>query len=185
MHVANLYDNGPISPIARMKDNLSIWTGGQWVPYRIEFIEPIPRSSPLRVDFVNLSGAVNIAANGTVARQLAAVLRLADQEFLHLRWYPIDDMEGILWQQSSQGRFSARSVQARVNLFTNEYDPNLATTTFFIVGKDRDANFEVRNPMGVAWPQARFIFFGYRYVLKMLDSVPAQTTYIPAEGMVS
>ena len=185
MQVANIYDNGPISPVARIKDNLAIWTSGKWEPYQIQFIEPIPRSSPLRVDFVDLSGAVTVAANGTIARQLAQVLRLSRDEFLHLRWYPIDDMEGILWEQSSQGRYSARSVQARVNLWTEEWDPWLATTTFFILGMNRDANFEIRNPMGIAWPQARFVFFGYRYVLDELDKMPAQATYLPAEGMVS
>ena len=45
MQVANIYDNGPISPIARIKDNLAVWTSGKWEAYRIDFIEPIPRST--------------------------------------------------------------------------------------------------------------------------------------------
>ena len=182
--VANIYDNGPISPIARIKENLSIWTTGKWEHYEIKFIEPMPRSSPMTVEMVTASGAVTIAANGTIQKRLVNILRLADLELLHLRWEPIDDMEGALWEQSSQGRFVARNVQARVDRLTGSRDPYLATTTFYVLGKERDMNLEVRNPNGIALPLARFVFFGYRYLLEALSSEPANSTYLPAEGRV-
>lgn len=182
--VANLYDNGPISPICKIKQNLTIWTSNKWLNYRVEYIEGLPRSSQMMVDMVALSGAATIGANGTVGKSLLAILRLAESEFMHLRWEPVDDMEGILWEQSSQGRFSARAVQARVTPFTSLRDPYLATTTFWILGKDRDMNLEVRNPNPVALPLARFVFFGYRYLLEPIGEIPRgeQTTYVPAEG---
>ena len=182
--VANIYDNGPISPIARINENLSIWTTGKWEHYHINFIEPMPRSSPMIIEMVVASGAVVIAANGIVAKQVVALLQLADLELLHLRWEPIDDMEGVLWEQSSQGRFVARNVHARVDRLTGLRDPYLATTTFYVMGRERDMNLEVRNPAGIAMPLARFAFFGYRYLLNALDSVPDNTTYLPAEGRV-
>ena len=180
--VANIYDNGPISPVAKIRENLSIWSGGGWEHYRIENIEPIPRSSPTMVDMVTASGATTIAANGTISKQVVQILRLDTGEFLHLRWEPIDDVEGVLWELSSKGRFASRSVHARVTRFTSLRDPYLATTTFFILGKDRDMNLEVRNPNPVALPQARFVFFGYRYKLSELKAEPTVTTYLPAEG---
>lgn len=188
--VANIYDNGPISPIAKIKENLSILTSGRWTHYRIEYMEGIPWSNQSTVEMVTASGATTIAANGTIAKQVIAFLQLADLELLHLRWQPLDDMEGVLWEQSSQGRFAARSIHARVDLLTDTRDPWLAGTTFFILGRNRDMNLEVRNPTGVAQALARFIFFGYRYVLTPLDAATSKriedgnlsSTYLPAEG---
>jgi len=180
--VANLYDNGPISPICRIKENLSVWTAGQWKHYNVTFIEPLPRSRPTTVEMVVASGATTLAANGTIAKQVVAILALAEMEFTHLRWEPIDDVEGVLWEQAGTGRFVTRGVQARVDRWTHFHDPYLATSTFFILGKDRDMNLEVRNPNPVAIPQARFVFWGFRYLLNPLSSEPANTTWVPAEG---
>ena len=182
MEVANLYDNGPISPIARVHDNLSIWTVGSWHHYNIEYIEGLPRSSPMIAELVTISGATVIAANGTVAQQVVAILHVSDNELVHLRWEPLDDVEGVLWEQAGQGRFATRGVHARVNLFSAQRDPNLATTTFWVLGRDRDMQLEARNPNPVALPMARFVFFGYRYLLSELRQKPEMTTWIPAEG---
>lgn len=188
--ISGIYDSEPIQPLAKIKENLSIWTVGQWEHYRIEYMEPIPRSSPLMVEMVTASGAAIIAANGTIGKQVIAFLQLADKELMHLRFEPIDDMEGILWEQSSQGRFVARSVHARVNLLTSTRDPYLATTTFFILGQNRDMNLEVRNPEPVARPLARFVFWGYRYILsplpeeakRRIEASQLNSTWLPAEG---
>jgi len=188
--LSGIYDSGPISPIAKIKENLSIWTLGQWAHYRIEFIEGMPRSSPMVAEMVVLSGATTIAANGTIQQTLLNILTLRDREFVHLRWEPLDDVEGVLWEQAGTGRFVTRGVHARVTPFSGERDPNLAATTFWILGKDRDMNLEVRNPLPVAQPLARFVFFGYRYVLKALSSTEVAeieagrraTTWVPAEG---
>lgn len=180
--VANIYDNGPISPIAKIKENLSIWTLGKWLHYQIENIEPLPRSTPMIVEMVLASGATTILANGIIAKQVVPILQLSDLEFTHLRWEPIDDVEGVLWEQAGTGRFVTRSVHARVTRFTGIRDPYLATTTFWILGRDRDMNLEVRNPNPVPLPQARFAFWGFRYMLKSLAGQPSQTTWVPAEG---
>lgn len=188
--ISGIYDSGPISPVAKIKENLSIWTVGAWSHYRIEFIEPMPANSQSVTELVLVSGATTIAANGQVASQLVNFLQLNEMEFLHLRWEPLDDVEGLLWEQSSVGRYVTRSLHSRVSLFTSVRDPYLATTTFFILGRDRDANIEAQNPNPVALPQARFSFFGYRYVLSALkqDVIDGITlgripsTWLPAEG---
>jgi len=188
--LSGIYDGGVIAPIAKIKENLSIWTVGQWSHYRIEYIEGIPWSSPTTVEMVTASGAATIAANGTISKQVIAFLQLADLELMHLRWEPIDDMEGVLWEQSSQGRFIARALHARVDMLTSARDPYLATTTFFVLGRNRDMNLEVRNPAPVARALARFVFFGYRYVLseltaevkKGIEEGRVNSTWLPAEG---
>lgn len=189
--MSGIYDGGVIAPVCKIKENISVWTVGQWSHFTVEFIEGLPWSSPMTVDMVTASGATTIAANGTIAKQVVNILQLADNELMHLRWQPLDDMEGVLWEQSSQGRFVARAVHARVDLLTAARDPNLATTTFFILGRNRDIALEVRNPQPVAKALARFVFFGYRYVLSPVDAATKngiengrlRTTYLPAEGV--
>lgn len=180
--LSGIYDSGPISPVAKIKENVSLWTVGKWAHYQIQNIEPMPRSSPMMVEMVTISGATTIAANGTISKRVVAILQPKELELLHVRWEPLDDVEGVLWQQSSTGRFVARQVHARVTRFTALRDPYLATTTFFIIGLQRDMNLEVRNPNPVALPQARLVFFGYRYMLRALDREPTVTTYLPTEG---
>lgn len=208
--VANIFDNGPISPIARIKDNLSIYTDKAWSHYQIGFMEPMPRSSPFIVEMVAASGAVAIAANGQIAKQIVAILQVLDNELLHVRFEPLDDVDGVIWEKSGTARFNSRNTHARVSRFTHLRDPWLATSTFFIMGFQRDMNLEVRNPNPIALPQARFQFWGIRYVLSPLvvdlsqlpeaERVSVQrllsrgdketvakwigpTTWLPAEGM--
>lgn len=198
-----IYAPGPIKPAVKIKENLSLWTSGGWEYYRTDFIEPMPRSTPLVVEMVVASGATALVAGGTIAKRIVAILQLNELEFLHLRWEPLDNVEGVLWERAGQGRFMSRSATARVDRGTRTYDPYLATTTFFILGRDRDMNLEVRNPMSYATPVARFAFWGYRYILTPLlpegvsdadkaalrrgevdvvKRIIGATTWVPAEG---
>jgi len=181
--LSGIYDSGPIQPVIKIGENLSIWTQGKWDYYKAKFIEPIPRSSPMILEAITASGAVILAANGTITKRVVAFLALNDKEFLHLRWEPLDDVEGVLWEQAGTGRFITRSVQARVTRFTAARDPYLSSTTFFILGMNRDMNLEVRNPNPVVIAVARFVFWGYRYLLDVLPTTPPVYTSIPAEGM--
>jgi len=169
MEVANIYDNGPISLIARIKDNLSIYTAKKWAHYQVAYAEPWPRSSPLRVDLVALAGATTIAANGVIAKRLVPILQATDGEMLQIRFEPLDDVEGVVYEQSGTGKFNSRNAHARVNMGTCIRDPYLATTTLFVMGYNRDLNLEVQNPNPVALNQARFQFFGFRYVLDAIS----------------
>ena len=188
--ISGIYDSDVIQPIAKIKENLSIWTVGKWKHHRIENIEPMPRGSPMIVEMVAASGATNLGAYGTIAQQVVAILQLNELEFTHLRWEPIDDVEGILWEQASSGRFVTRSAHARVTRFTSVRDPYLVSTTFWVLGRDRDMNLEVRNPNPNVLSQARFVFWGYRYMLTLLDDATgksieesrAKTCWVPAEG---
>lgn len=191
--VSGIYDGGVIAPVAKIKENLSIWTVGQWSHFRIDFIEPMPANSQSVTDLVLVAGATTIAANGQIAAQLVTFMQLSKLEFLQLRWECLDDVEGLLWEQRSVGRFVTRSLHSRVSLFTPVRDPYLATTTFYILGEDRNALIEAQNPNPVALPQARFRFFGYRYLLKSwidedkevirgITDGRIPSTWLPAEG---
>jgi len=165
MEVANIYDNGPLSLVARIKDTISAYTAKKWTHYQVAFAEPWPRSSPLRVDLVALAGATTIVANTNITKRLVPLLQVTDGEMLCVRFEPLDDVEGVVYEQSGTGRFNSRNNHARVDMATCLRDPYLASTTFFIMGYQRDMNLEAFNPNPIALNQARFQFQGYRYVL--------------------
>ena len=201
--VRSIYDGEELSPIAKIKQNLAIWTTGQWAYYMIDYQEPIPASPASIVDVVLAAGAVVIAANGTVAKQIITALQLNSAEMLHARWEPLDPVEGVLWELAGQQRLATKNITSRVDMFTRLWDPNLSTTTFFVLGKNRDMNLEARNPLAVPQPTARFQFFGHRYVLaemniKGMDEAKLKVgdpdyvartigpvTWLPAEGRIS
>lgn len=184
MEVAGIYDNGPISPVAKINENLAIFFDKAYRFYRIEFIEGIPESSPFVIDLVAIANQVNIAAGQNIQKQAIQVLLMNENELLHLRWEPLDDIEGQLWQLPSQSRYSPKGGQATVSPFTRDHDPYLATTTFFILGQNKDPQIGAFNPEAIAQPTARFAFWGYRYILSPLavgGSVP-MATYLPIAG---
>lgn len=182
MEVANIYDNGPISPIAKIKQNLSIWSENKWMNYQILFIEPVPRCAAFTVDMVALAAVGAMPANGLIAKRLIAFLQMNKDELLHLRFQPVDDIECRLWELAEFARFNPRGAHARVSRFTELGDPYLGTTTFWILGPNKDMQLEVLNPNPVVMPVARVVFWGYRYILQPLGTEPKDTTYLPAQG---
>jgi len=273
MEISGIYDNGPISPVAKIHENLGILTEGAYRYFNINYIEGLPRSRPFIIDMVALNNAANIGAYAQLNAQVvtaispggsdkvkeflhlrweplddvegflfelnnqgrysaagvfASVTRFSrDQdpflaattffvmgvdkdatigaytplnaqistaispggsdkmkELLHLRWEPLDDVEGSLFELNNQGRFSAAGVFASVTRFSRDLDPFLAATTFFVLGVNKDATIGAYNPNAVALPRARFIFQGYRYLLTPLDAKPAVATELPATSAV-
>lgn len=167
----NFYDShqpGPIAPVVQMKQNISVYSGQRWNHFNVNYLEGQPLGSQNVIDMCNVAGVTGIAANGTIAKRVITQLRVNTNELLQLRWRPLEALEGILWEQPNKARFESRALLSRVDWRTGDHDPYYAATTFFIVGitqGDRDMNLEVRNPLGVAFPMARFEFWGYRYTL--------------------
>jgi len=186
--VANIYDNGPISPIAKIKENIGVLTEGVYRYFNIYYIEGLPRSRPMMVDMVALNNAANIPAYTQLNAQLIQSIQPGGselmKEFLQLRWEPIDDVEGFLFELSNQGRLGAHGVQASVTRFSSAQDPWLAATTFFVIGVNKDAQIAAFNPNAVALPRARFVLWGYRYLIRPLDAKPAVATELPATSAV-
>jgi hypothetical protein len=188
MEVASIYDNGPVSPVAKVGENLAVWRDQSYYPYKIEWMEGIPRSSPFVIDMVATSGAVTIPAGGQTQKSISTVLQMYPDELLHLRWEPIDDVEGLLWELNNQARNATKGGQARTGPFTSLRDPWLATTTFWILGQNRDCSIGAFNPWAIAQPTARFAFWGFRYILRELRGIEGSTamkgpiTYLPVQG---
>ena len=188
METSGIYDNGPISPVAKIHENIGILTEGSYRYFNIYYIEGLPRSRPLIIDMVALNNVANIGAYAPLNAQLVTAIRPGGsdrmKEFLHLRWEPIDDVEGSLFELNNQGRYSAAGVFASVTRFSRDLDPFLALTTFFVIGVNKDATIGAYNPNAVALPRARFIFQGLRYLVTPLDTKPPVATELPATAAV-
>ena len=189
--ISGIYDNGPIAPVAKIDEKLTIWTENSWQPFNIDYIEGIPRSRPMVIDLVTLNNAANIPALGTLNAQFVLAIQPAGGntnkangkvELLHLRWEPIGMVEGMLFELTP-ARYNPRGAQATVTPFTALRDPYLATTTFFVLGPNKDARIGAYNPLAAVQPAALFVFWGFRYVLTTLgDQKPAISTKIPAQA---
>lgn len=165
--LSGIYDSAWIQPIAKIRENLSILTLGKWMHYWIDYEEPIPPGPGMVVDMVAVANLpAGLLAGATITKRVVVILQLNDMEFLHLRWEPLENVEGILWEQAGQARFQIRNVHSRVDRNTRSWDPHLVTTTFWIMGLQRDMNLEVRNPMAYMTPAARFLFWGWRYLIR-------------------
>ena len=163
-----IYSPGPIKPVVKVKENIAVYTQNAWDFFSVDFIEGMPLSAPSIIDLVTVAGVAGMAANGTLAKRIVPALQLNEGEMLHLRWFPLDNVVGTLWERSAQARFNSRGILARCEPMTRTFDPYLATTTFWVLGQNRDINLQADNPMGYAIPAARFGFFGYRYTLTSL-----------------
>lgn len=144
--ISGIYDSAYIQPVAKIKEYLGIRTGGRYKYYLIDDNEPIPPGPASTVDAVANAGLTNIPAGGTSNKALVQILQLASTELLHLRFCALDPLEGVIWEQPGQAKFNTRFIHARVDQWTPLLDPQFATTTFFIIGLNRDMNLEVRNP---------------------------------------
>lgn len=175
-----VYKAGPIEPAVAPYQNIAVWVNKVWRYYTVDYIEGIPRSSPLLFDFVVATGAVVAAAAATGVQQLT-LLRMPDKELGHFRLYVLDDMEFELWQGRSDGRNRLMNVQARSGLFSDLRDPCGHLSTFFM-HEDDWAFGNCFNPSAtVVLARARVAFYGYRYVLSgPLAAKPDMVTYIPA-----
>jgi len=167
MEVANIYDNGPLSLVARIRDTVSILTAKKWEHHQVIYAEPWPRSSPLRLDMVAFATLTSLGASPTtITKRLLNILQVTDGEMLCIRFEPLDDVEVVVYEQAGTGKFNARNAHARIDMGTCVRDPYLASSTLFVMGDQRDVQLEIRNPHPVALPQARLQFWGYRYLLE-------------------
>jgi hypothetical protein len=182
--VSGIYDNGPISPIVKIDENIRVDLNDKSYYYQVKFLEGIPRSTPFTIDLIAAAGVTTLATANRLQAQIVAVLQVSDDEMIQMRFKPIDlNVEGELYQLGGVARFNnPQGGQARVTQMTGEHDPNYASTTFFVIGRNKDAQIGVFNNGGVAVPQARFAFWGFRYILKEISRPVTPYTIIPGQG---
>ena len=165
VHVARVYDPGPIQPVVEWMHNLGIYIQEDWLFFKCDHVEGLPPSRQLVQDM----GAV--ANNASSAVTELTVARAQDGNLLHVRMKPLDPVEMDLFHgRSTGGRHTAFSAKARINLHTGNLDPSWATTTAFIFGNQRSMYASAINESGYNLAQTRLQLWGYRYRLAPLPA---------------
>lgn len=171
---------GFMDPVALIGQNICVKYANSNHFRRVIWFEPIPPFQFLDI------GAV--AANGTSARTPAQNLQTWDNEFLQIRWYPIDRAQIRLFLPNADGRGNLRNTQVPIDPTIVDRDPCLHLTEIFI-WEDRNPSFEAINYSAYALTQCRLIGMGYRFVTEALSDVVMDKikngmacTYVVASG---
>jgi len=169
-----------MEPIALVQKNVCIQYAGYEHYRRVTWFEAIP---PFQ--FLNI-GAV--AAGTTTPRTPAPNLEVRTDEFLQLRWWPIDTVQVRVYVPDATGRNQLRILQVPVDPTIVTTDPDLHLTEIFVWENNAPA-FEAINYTAVALTQCRLKGMGFRYITEALpiakiDAIKggAPCTYIPATG---
>lgn len=130
-----------------------------------------------------------VAAATVSARTQAVNLQAWRNEFLQIRWFPIDTIQVNMFLPNASGRMLLRNLQVPVDPTIVARDPCLHLTEFY-VWEDRNPSFEAINYTAVALTHARLIGQGYRFVTEELKGQEIdrirqgnlQCTYVVASG---
>lgn len=155
------YKAGPIEMVVLAGETVGLYVNNQLHFARVDYVEPIPRSNPLVLDF----GA--LGAGASTAKTQLALIEMPTNEFGQFRMAAIDDIEVSLWQGQSDGRLRTKSRMAAISRFTALHGEE--QTTEFYVFENQWAYGVALNPTGYALVQSRLAFWGYRYVTTKLE----------------
>jgi len=172
---------GMMEPVALIEHNVCILYGNNRHYRKVKWVEGV---APFQ--FLNIGA---IAANTISARTLAPLLQSWRNEFIQLRWFPLDDAQIRLYLPNADGRMSLRGNQMPVDPTIVTRDPCLHLTEIFI-WEDRNPAFEAINYTPVALTQCRLVGMGYRFVTVALSTAEEaaivsgnkQCTYLVASG---
>ena len=159
----DLYYPGPIAPVAKVGQNMGVWTNNTYRFFRILFIEGLPGSPQLVQDI----GAVN--ANSVSTETRITVVDAPEGSIVHCRCAPLDDIEFEVSEIKASKRFVANSQIARVSLFNAAFDPYWALTTMFVLGNMQSIYVTAYNNTDYNEAKSRLKFWGLRYTIDRLD----------------
>ena len=165
VHMARVYDPGPIQPVVEWMHNIGVYIQEDWLFFKVDHVEGLPPSRQLVQD---LGAVTNNASSGETE---ITNLRAQDGNLLHIRCKPLDPVEIDLFHgRSTGGRHTTYTTKARVNLHTANTDPDCASTTMFVFGNQRSMYANAYNESGYNLAQSRIQFWGYRYRLAPLGT---------------
>lgn len=172
--------SGPIQLIAKPGWYVGLFMSGQWKYMQVQGYETVPESRNVSRNFGN------IVAGGQSALTLVTELQVPSSEFIQMRVKPIDDVEAEIYVPSAIRKWSLDQVAGRVDWWTQISDPYYASTEFYVMGSDRDANMVVYNRTDYALNPTRFHFWGFRYlvdVINVKDTTPDEREKIKKSAM--
>lgn len=172
---------GFMEPVALVEQNVCVLYSNTRHYRKVKWMEQIP---PFQ--FLNI-GAV--AANAVSPRTQALNLQAWDNEFLQIRWFPLDHAQIRLFLPNASGRSSLRNIQVPYDPNIVYRDPCLHLTEMYI-WEDRNPAFEAINYGAYGLTQCRLIGMGYRFVTEALTKETIEAiikqmvpcTYLVASG---
>lgn len=172
---------GGMEPVALIGHNVCIKYENDNHYRRVMWFEPV---APF--EFLDIGAVV---ANAVSVRTQAVNLQVWRNEFLQLRWYPLDTAQIRPYLPNASGRMLLRQLQVPVDPTIIYRDPCLHLTEMYI-WEDRNPAFEAINYTAVALTQCRLIGMGYRFITESLKDADVekiqqgnlQCTYLVASG---
>jgi hypothetical protein len=150
-------------------------------------LEPVKEA--YKVVYVEFTGIIDkdfgpIGAGAIIRDQELKELELSKDQLGQFRVYFVDNIKFRNWRQPrGVGRFYMKSVQTYIDNTIQtlgfEYFGNL---TEFFVFENRTPIVDVENPTTTPLSTSKVKFFGFKYDLEKLPSIPSTYIPIPVEG---
>ena len=151
-------------------------------------LEPIKEA--YRVVFVEQTGIIekdfgSIAAGATLVNQRLDVLEMFPNQLGQFRIYIVDDIRIKNWRQpEGVGRFYMKKVSTSIDkTFQTLGFDRFGQLTELFVFEDKVPIVDVENVSGTALSTSRVRFFGYKYDLEKLPSIPEKYVSVPIAGI--
>lgn len=148
---------GPMQPFVQMGENVLVRRLQRYIAYKVAFIEQLPMSGALQIDF----GAVGAAA--TVAGvSLQTQLEMDGYEMGQFRCRLLEDMSLQVYEPQQTPRYLVKNGRARWTKISQKMDP-WGVGTEICVFQDQWPYVDVTNHTAVAYTVCRASFWGYRF----------------------
>jgi len=150
-------------------------------------IEPVKEA--YKVVFIEQTGVIEkdfgpIGAGAVIRDQELKELELSKDQLGQFRIYFVDNIRFRNWRQPrGVGRFYVKSAQTYIdNTFQTLGFEEFGNLTEFFVFEDRTPIVDVENPTTTPLSTSKVKFFGFKYDLEKLPSIPSTYISIPVEG---
>ena len=174
------YQAGQINQIVLPNELVGIWVNKVYEFYKVQYIEPITRSSPVTINL----GALAAAAQSNITQ--VTLLQMPDLEFAQFRMEVLDDVEVVVSQGRADQRHKLQQVVSTLSRMNPLWD-HFGNLTELYEFEDNYIFLQATNQTSYALAQARIAFWGFRYVLEAqpqynwkAQTLPERWTRVPA-----
>ena len=163
---------GMADPVALQNHNVAIHYVQNTYWRRVDFLESIPEFQCINM------GAV-LALNQS-ARTNVVNLEMYDNEFGIFRWYPIDDVQVLIFHPSGISRHQLRNLQVPIEPTILINDPNLVSTEIGVWEDNRPSMIAVNGNAFIV-PASRVRAIGYRFHTVESEPLTAQEKVVVSQ----
>jgi len=145
---------GMFDPVALQDQYVIIHYMNQRLYRQVDFFESIPPFQAIDL------GA--LAVQTASARFNVGNLEAGNGEFALYRWFPLDNVQVMLFLPAGVAEFELRNLQVPVDMAIGQRDPNLVSTEIAVWQDNRPAMIAL-NHTDYAQTAVRIVAMGYRF----------------------